>query len=518
MEDPQRVWATADMLILIAGMIVPGKYIGGTPISVNEARRFFSDNRLLQIPKLLVGPWARFGCGLEGGKLALAPDLLSPPFDFIVAGDAEIVLSEMARTGWVPSDVDLSLSRQSPDEIRAFAVRGANLVVQHPGHTSGSVICEIETYRGCPRYLSGGCSFCTEPLYGHPKQRAAVDIAAEVQALYENNIRAFRVGNQADLFTYGSPEIGEEEFPRPSPAKIEDLFSRIRQAAPELLVLHIDNVNPGTLARYPEESRAIAKTIVKYHTTGDVAALGVESLDPEVRKKNNLKADEDQVLKAIQILNDVGGDRPPRELPHLLPGINLLYGLPGESKRTLDLNLAFLERVLAEGLVLRRINIRQVIGFPGTRTNSKTKSAIKRHEFIRHKTKIREAIDVEMLRRVAPSGTIIKHVFVERREGNFLLLRPLGSYPLLCYMPEGQGLGDRREVFVVDHGPRSVTVLPFPLRPSLASMAQWKTIPGFGAKRAARLKSASNLRNYHDIEGLIDIGIPKWLRQSLHFG
>ena len=41
MRDPQGMWATADMLILIAGMIVPGKYIGGTPISVKEASHFF---------------------------------------------------------------------------------------------------------------------------------------------------------------------------------------------------------------------------------------------------------------------------------------------------------------------------------------------------------------------------------------------------------------------------------------------------------------------------------------------
>ncbi|TFG06430.1 radical SAM protein, partial [Candidatus Thorarchaeota archaeon] len=277
MEDPQKVWATADMLILIAGMIVPGKYIGGTPISVKEARRFFSDSRLLDTPKLLAGPWARFGCGLEGGKLAVAPDLLSPPFDYIVTGDSEVVLSKIAQTGWNPSDVDLSLSRQGPDEIVEFAKRGARIVAQHPGHSIGYTICEIETYRGCPRYISGGCSFCTEPLYGHPQQRDVVDIAAEVQALRENGIRAFRLGNQADLFTYGSSEIGEEEFPRPSPEVIESLFAKVRRAAPDLTVLHIDNVNPGTIARHPEESRAIAKIIMKYHTTGDVAALGVES-------------------------------------------------------------------------------------------------------------------------------------------------------------------------------------------------------------------------------------------------
>jgi len=63
----QQRWSKTDLIILIAGMIVPGKYLGGTPISVREAKELFSAPELEDIPKVLVGPWARFGCGLEGG-------------------------------------------------------------------------------------------------------------------------------------------------------------------------------------------------------------------------------------------------------------------------------------------------------------------------------------------------------------------------------------------------------------------------------------------------------------------
>ena len=62
---------------------------------------------------------------------------------------------------------------------------------------------------------------------------------------------------------------------------------------------------------------------MKYHTPGDVAAFGVETLDPEVRKRNNLKVSEEEALLAIQILNKVGASRSDWGLPHLLPGINL---------------------------------------------------------------------------------------------------------------------------------------------------------------------------------------------------
>jgi hypothetical protein len=116
------------MLLLIAGMIVPGKYLGGTPVSVKEAKRFFSDVRLDDIPKLLVGPWARFGCGLEGGRMAVSSDVLLPPFDFIVPGDPEMVLAAVMSDNGNLSAVDLSATRETPQDMEAYAVRGAHLI------------------------------------------------------------------------------------------------------------------------------------------------------------------------------------------------------------------------------------------------------------------------------------------------------------------------------------------------------------------------------------------------------
>ncbi len=509
------VWSRADAVLLIAGMIVPGKYVGGTPISVNEARRLFSDPQLQDTPKLLVGPWARFGCGLEGGRLALSADALVPPFDYIVPGDPELVLSDIA-SGESIDHVDLARVRHEYSEIEDFIVRGTRIVTQHPNYPRGYLICEIETYRGCPRTIIGGCSFCTEPLYGFPVQRAVSDVVREIEALYEAGVRAFRIGNQADLFTYGSPEMGDEEFPTPAPEKVEELFSKARRVAPKPAVLHIDNVNPGTLAHHPHESELVAKSIIKYHTTGDVAAFGVESVDPEVIKRNNLKASEDEVIDAIRLLNRVGGKRPSWGLPHLLPGINLLYGLAGESRRTLDLNLAFLQSVYDEGLMVRRINIRQVIGFPGTRMATAASHKIKHHEFFRHKQLIRDTIDTQMLKRVAPLGTVLNSVFLERAEGRNYLLRPLGTYPPLCYMPPGPAPADGIDVFVIGHGPRSLSVLPFPFDPNRATLARWSHIPGIGKRRAARAKSGP-FATVQDLESALDLQLPDWLKHALVF-
>jgi len=51
------------------------------------------------------------------------------------------------------------------------------------------VMCELETYRGCPRHSH--CSFCTEPFYGKPDFREIADVVNEVSALYENGARYF---------------------------------------------------------------------------------------------------------------------------------------------------------------------------------------------------------------------------------------------------------------------------------------------------------------------------------------
>ena len=143
-------------------MIVPGKYVGGTPISVREARELFSIPELEDIPKVLVGPWARFGCGLEGGKLALSSEVLRPPFDHIVTGDPELVISKSLESADNLESVNLDMTRKNADEIEVFIKRGVSIVQQYPGFSNGHIICEIESYRGCPRFLNGGCTFCVE--------------------------------------------------------------------------------------------------------------------------------------------------------------------------------------------------------------------------------------------------------------------------------------------------------------------------------------------------------------------
>jgi len=177
--------------------------------------------------------------------------------------------------------IDSLKLRKHASDIRDFAIKGSSIVCQHPFYPD-YLITEIETYRGCSRSIVGGCSFCSEPSKGSPDFRSINGILYEIKALYTQGIRHFRLGNQPCLFSYMAKDAGKAEFPRPNPQALERLFKGIRNVAPDLRTLHIDNANPGILARYPNECKLIAKTIIKYHTPGDVAAFGVESVDPIV--------------------------------------------------------------------------------------------------------------------------------------------------------------------------------------------------------------------------------------------
>ena len=64
-------------------------------------------------------------------------------------------------------------------------------------------------------------------------------------------------------------------------------------------------------------------------------------------------------------MNRIGGVRKDG-IPSLLPGINLLFGLIGETKATYQINFDYLEKMKELNLLIRRINMRKVMIFPNT--------------------------------------------------------------------------------------------------------------------------------------------------------
>lgn len=478
----------ADLLVVIAGMTVPGKYLRASPITPGEIQAIF---RAAGGIKVIGGP-IRLGFSKEGGRAAKSAEGGIDLEGAVLARmDIEAFVYDLLQgqeeVGWntgAPSRLKIPESIEhrfrTTAEIGRWGSKGAFLIRQHPDYPH--CMCELETYRGCGRQVH--CSFCTESFYGASDYRPVEDVTTEVSALYSQGARYFRIGRQPDLFSFHGTDIGGP-VPRPEPEIIKRLYAGIRNSAPDLSVLHMDNANPITLATYPEESEQILKTIIKYHTPGDVTAFGMESADPKVISANLLKAGPEEVFEAIRLVNKFGSVRGANGLPEILPGINFVHGLMGESKKTFQLNYDFLKHVLDSGLLLRRINIRQVMAFPGTPIYGKHE-AVKKHKkfFLDYKEKVRKNIDLPMLRLVVPEGTILKDVIYEVHDNGITFGRQLGSYPLLVGIPASLPLRKFVDVAVTGHGMRSITGIPYPLNINSASPSLIRELPGLGRKTA----------------------------------
>jgi radical SAM superfamily enzyme with C-terminal helix-hairpin-helix motif len=426
-------------------------------------------------------------------------------FDAIITGDAEIVIHELLQHNFQINTTNLSQKRINAEHISTYATKGAEIVKQHPYYPH-QLNAEIETYRGCPRQITGGCSFCIEPKKGLPDFRSIDSVLEEINALYTQGVRHFRIGNQPCLFSYQSQSVGKDEYPRPNPDAIEVLFSGIRNIAPDLQTLHIDNVNPGVVARYPEESTKIIETIIRYHTPGDVAAFGVESVDPQVIKQNNLKADITLIKDAIRLFNKHGAKRGNNGLPELLPGLNFIFGLKGETKKTFDLNYAFLQSLIDEDLLVRRINIRQLLPLKGTEMGEIGGSNIRKHKtlFQSFKYKVKTTIEQPLLEQLIPKDTILTDVYTELHKGHLTFARQLGSYPLLVGIPGKYPLNTPYSVRIIDHGYRSVTGIPYPLEINTCPRKTIESLEGIGKKRAIRILRYRPFTTKEELKNIID--------------
>ncbi|MDD5419532.1 MAG: radical SAM protein [Methanomicrobiaceae archaeon] len=459
----------ASIVVMIAGVTVPGSYIGGKPATLTEIQQIGVQAKA---PTTAIGGPIAFGYAPQGGRKAIRQAIAG--FDVTLRGPPAAALDSYLRGGSAAGSHDYA-------KLDRWSILGSPIIAQHPAFPF--VVCELETASGCPRAAVGGCSFCTEPLYGLPRYRTVEGIAGEVGALYRNGARHFRLGRQPDLLAYGTG--GRAEFPKPRPDLIEALFASVREAAPDLLTLHIDNINPGTIARHEEASRAALEAIVSGHTPGDVAAFGMETADPAVVSANNLKALPEDVFRAIEITNEVGGRR--REgIPELLPGLNFVMGLAGETWQTYALNEAFLERVLKSGLLVRRVNIRQLMPFEGTPAYENNTLGLHGARYRTFKEHVRKHFDRPMLERVFPRGAVLRHLVVEI-SGSTSFARQLGSYPILAGIPLSLPVRTVLDAVVVDWGMRSVTALPCPVDINGLPVSALRRIPGIGKKRAAAI-------------------------------
>ncbi len=406
-EDVGKI-LNASTLIVVLGVQTPGKYLRAVPGTLREICTLLEN---VKSPKVLTGPAAGVGTQKTGGRKI--ERLKEDFFDDINQNPAGI---------------------HNYNKVREYAVRGAYIMDQIPDRR----IIEIETGRGC----RGNCSFCVESLK-EVEFRDVEDIVDEVRTFYNRGCRHFRLGKQPCFYSYKTPE------------EIEKLLKALHKM--NLKTLHIDNVNPNRVVT--DTGIKITKMIVKYCTPGNVAAFGMESFDERVIGENSLNTHPGTLYEAVKILNKYGKQRGDNGMPTFLPGINIVLGLKGETEETLERNYQWLQRFLDEGLLLRRINIRKVVPYPGTEMAEHGLKTLKTNNKLYYswREKIREEVDAEMLRKVVPEDTLLKNVYAEIYEGKTTFGRQFGSYPLVVGIRKRVPLKEGYDITVKEYGRRSVT-------------------------------------------------------------
>lgn len=427
-KDIEKILNSTDVLIIVSGVHTPGKYLTAVPGTTKEVVDILKSIKFKGFT-VLTGPGA-YGSGLYGGKVSKTIQRDHDNFNMVIK-DLEYKFKDILENNFT-EDVEIDYDY---GDLSKISVLGARVVKQHPDYPD--LIAEIETARGCDR--KKGCSFCTEPLkYCGIERRSASDIIKEIKELNSFGVNNFRLGKQSCFYSYGTSE------------EIEYLLKNAKKYSK---VLHIDNVNP---AKVDEEK---TKIVVKYCTPGNIAAFGVESFDKDVVKANNLNSDPETTYEAVKILNKYGAERGENGMPKFLPGINILFGLIKESRKTHDENMFWLKKILDDGLSVRRINIRQVVAFPGTQLyNECGDRYIKKNKkyYWKWRDEIRQKVDYPMLKRVLPEGTVLRDVRAEIYDGKTTFGRQLGTYPLIVGIKGRQELNQFYNVKITGHMLRSV--------------------------------------------------------------
>ena len=492
-QELQRELSELDGAVVLAGAVVPGKYVRGTPISRREL-----DDFLAVFPSeqpVLAGGWAIRHWRYDGW-MPLRTNL------FCAVQDTDATLDYYLASG------DWSHKRRTAEQWDDWAKKGASgkCVTNHPDlftedGRSGPLTYEVELYQGCVRFKRG-CKFCIEPKKGVPIWRDEDDVIAEITTALDNGVRHVRIGGATDIYTYKAGGVVELEYPIPDPEPISKVLNGLREDE-RLEILHVDNANPSIVAENLEPATEITKSLISTLSDGAVLSFGLESADPRVHETNWLNCDSEQLKIAIRHINQFGRDRGERGLPKLLPGLNFIAGLNGETRESYQMNRDLLDSLRSEGLWLRRINIRQVEG--------QGFQEIPEDAFQAFKRSIREEIDKPLLEEMFPIGTELKGIWWEahddriRRPEQILdkthrdasiygragitFGRQIGAYPILVGTPYQVPLETESNIIVTGHGMRSLSGVETNLSINTASQYQLEAIPGIGSKAAWRIVS-----------------------------
>ncbi|MEM2195863.1 MAG: radical SAM protein [Sulfolobales archaeon] len=208
---------------------------------------------------------------------------------------------------------------------------------------------DLEDRLSCPLMIPPGCGYCLVPrLHGPARSRPVDQIVKEIEDLVEIGVTRV-VLSAPDILDYGRDWLVRPKpltDPRYPPANIDALekllnaVSSIPEIEKRRTYLMIENVKPNLV------TEEVAKVLGRY-LRGTSVNIGLETGDPEHHKQLGRPSTVEEVLRAIKLLRDSG----------LVPYVYAIYGLPGESWKTVRSTIKVLKKATklgAERVILYR--------------------------------------------------------------------------------------------------------------------------------------------------------------------
>lgn len=393
-ENALDIVRNARTIYIVMGCFVQYEYFACKPPTADEVSGFLADSLAKKVLFYVMGTSNEIDRSFRESQLAtmLSEIEVGNTYRHVLEGPAQVTGGHIAPNYGL-LDAISSARPSLVDDLLA------------------PVIAEIETGTGCN---TPTCYFCIESARS-PKirYRSAASIVKQVKSLYDCGVRHFRLGRQPNFFHYGRHDVDE----------LERLLAGIRAVCPELKMLHIDNVNIVDVVG--RTGRDFTRLVVEYCTSGNIAPFGIESFDDSVREASGVIGSAAQVMEAIAIVNEYGAARGPDGLPRLLPGINLIYGLKGQTTETHAINISHLQEILRRGYMTRRLYYRSVTRPTGVSFGEEAIDDVAAYR--RNFEEIVREFVLPMQELVYPEGGTIRDLMEVRNDGHSSQLRTFGT-------------------------------------------------------------------------------------------
>jgi B12-binding domain/radical SAM domain protein len=268
------------------------------------------------------------------------PEEVLQYFDIVVIGEAEETLPELIDAIKKGRSVDnvLGIAYCKDGKTICTAARSAVDLDLYPPFRGG-ILAPIEISRGCP----WSCAYCQTPrLFGSRMRHRSIDVIARF-ASYHRDIRF----TSPNSLAYGS------DGRRPRLDKVEALLRRLAETK-----------KPIYFGTFPSEVRPEfvshqALDLITSYCANRTLCIGVQSGSPAVLKAIGRGHGIEQAKEACDLCREWG----------IVPHVDLIFGLPMESREDQLLTLELAKWITAKGGKVRAHLFTPLPGTPlaGTR-------------------------------------------------------------------------------------------------------------------------------------------------------